>query len=604
MPFLSVSSNVLLVIAGIGMLIFIHELGHFLVAKKIGVRVYAFSLGFGPAIFKKTWGETEYRLSILPLGGYVKLAGETPDKENTGEKWEFVSKTPGQRAAVLSAGVGLNAVLAFIAFIIAFKIGVPFIGTEIGDVVPGWPAWEVGLKRGDKIVQINNNTSPDFEDIFTEIALSSSDKGIQLSVERDENVFNTILYPRYDEKVGIQRIGIKPAASLEIETIYDFKDVASPAVEAGLEVGDVIVSVNGKEMKNGNEFISIIAANPGKDLDLVITRNDIEKNVILKPNAESRRMFGVSSASTQIEAVKINSLPSKIGLRKNDTFISVNSQTVTGWTEIQNIVKDLKPGTYPIEIARNNKNDLVQLTIADDKTKVEFINSIYPYLKLKVDTVLKGFPADDIGIKPGDTIVSINDEKLGSWNDLLQLVTVSQENPMKVTWMHEGKLKSKTVTSKIDEEHPIGKIGVKLKDNTILKKYGFIGACGMGVDKTIVNVQRIYFTLKGFISGKVSNKALGGPILIAQASYQSAKLGMGKLLYFLGIISINLAFLNIMPIPVLDGGHLLFILVEKIKGSPVSERTLTIANYIGMGLVLSLVLFATRNDVMRILHIL
>ncbi|MEK7749657.1 MAG: site-2 protease family protein, partial [Planctomycetota bacterium] len=127
MPYVNVSTNIILVIVGIGLLIFIHELGHFLVAKKIGVRVLAFSLGFGPALFKKKWGETEYRLSLVPLGGYVKLAGEGPDEEKTGSSWEFSSKSVGQRASVLVAGVALNAALAFIAFVVAFQIGVPFI---------------------------------------------------------------------------------------------------------------------------------------------------------------------------------------------------------------------------------------------------------------------------------------------------------------------------------------------------------------------------------------------------------------------------------------------------------------------------------------------
>ena len=98
MPYLNVSTNVLLVVVGIGLLIFVHELGHFLMAKKIGVRVLAFSLGFGPAVLKKQWGETEYRLSLFPLGGYVKLAGENPEEKKTGSSWEFSAKSVGQRA--------------------------------------------------------------------------------------------------------------------------------------------------------------------------------------------------------------------------------------------------------------------------------------------------------------------------------------------------------------------------------------------------------------------------------------------------------------------------------------------------------------------------
>ncbi|MCH8125661.1 RIP metalloprotease RseP [candidate division KSB1 bacterium] len=326
MHFLSISSNVLLVVVGIGMLIFIHELGHFLVAKKIGVRVYAFSLGFGPAIFKKKVGETEYCLSILPLGGYVKLAGEMHSKENTGEEWEFVSKTIGQRAAVLCAGVALNALLAFVAFIVAFNVGVPFIGSEIGDVTPGWPAWEAGMQDGDKIVRINNNSDPDFEDIFTEIALSDVSSGVHISVERDNRIIDLTVYPRYDDQIGIQRIGIRPAASLEIEKIAMFQDSTSPAIEAGLQVEDRIVSVNDKIMKNGNEFIHYISANAGKELKMKFIRDGEEIGLNITPMPVTRWMIGLSSASTRIESIKKESIAHSIGLIKGDEIISIDNK--------------------------------------------------------------------------------------------------------------------------------------------------------------------------------------------------------------------------------------------------------------------------------------
>ncbi|MGR3317998.1 MAG: RIP metalloprotease RseP [Candidatus Anammoxibacter sp.] len=604
MHFLSVSSNVLLVIAGIGMLIFIHELGHFLVAKKIGVRVYTFSLGFGPSIFKKKIGETEYCLSILPLGGYVKLAGEMQSKENTGEEWEFMSKTLGQRAAVLCAGVVLNALLAFIAFIVAFNVGVPFIGSEIGDVTPGWPAWEAGMQEGDKIVRINNNSDPDFEDIFTEIALSDTSSGVHLSVERDNRIFDITVFPKYDDQIGIQRIGIRPAASLEIDKIAVFQDSTSPAIEAGLQIGDRIVSVDDKTMKNGSEFIYYISANPGKELKMKLIRDGEEIELKITPMAITRWMIGLSSASTRIESVKKESIAHSIGLINGDEIISIDNQKVTGWSQLEEIITNANIGIHTLEVARNRKTELVELNITDKNGANNFLTGIYPYMGLVVDKTIKGFPAEDSGIMPGDKLVAIDDNKLTSWSQFLQSVVAAQGNPITITWIHNEKYVTETIIPIKDVEHPFGKIGVKLKDNTVLKKYGLLGSCRMGVEKTFVNIQRIYFTLKGFITGKVSNKALGGPILIAQASYESAKLGIGKLLYFLGIISINLAFLNILPVPVLDGGHLLFLLVEKIKGSPVSERTLSIANYVGMGMIISLVLFATRNDVMRIFNIL
>lgn len=604
MPFLNISTNVLMVIVGIGMLIFVHELGHFLVAKRVGVRVFAFSLGFGPAILKKKVGETEYRLSLLPLGGYVKLAGESPNEDNTGADWEFMSKSPRQRAAVLSAGVLLNAVLAFLAFIAAFRIGVPFISAKIGEVQPGWPAWEAGLEEGDKIIQVNNNTDPDFEDIFTELALSDSKTGAHLVIERGDRVLDLTVYPKYDDQLGIQRIGVRPAMSLEVEKIFAYKDSVSPALKGGLQAGDRIMAVNDKLLSDGMEFVSIVAAAPGKELDVKVLRNGEEKPLKIIPEPSARWMIGLTAASTIIEGIKREAVASRIGLVNGDRIVSIDGQKVTGFSQIQEILSKAIPGPHLIEVMRNNEINPIELPIKDNETINDFLNGIYPFFGLAIDTIIKDYPAERAGIMPGDRIISINDKELGSWNDLVQAVVSSNGNPMKITWSRNDNIMSSEITPVKDEKNAIGQIGIKLKEETIMKQYSLFVSCWMGINKAIVNIKRIYLTINGFITGRVSEKALGGPILIAQATYESAKHGIGNLLYFMGIISINLAFLNILPIPVLDGGHLLFILVEKIKGSPVSARTLSIANYIGLGLVISLVLFATRNDVMRILNIL
>ncbi len=206
MHLLGMSGNIILVIIGICFLIFIHELGHFLVAKKIGVRVHAFSLGFGPAIIRKQIGETEYKISLIPLGGYVKLAGEQKGEETKGEEWEFMSKKPWQRAAVLIAGVAFNTMLAFVAFVIAFRIGVPFITAEVGQINPGGPAWEADIRPGDKIVKVNDILNPDFEDLFISIALNNSSEGVDLGIEREGKIFDVNVVPKYNQRGGVQRI--------------------------------------------------------------------------------------------------------------------------------------------------------------------------------------------------------------------------------------------------------------------------------------------------------------------------------------------------------------------------------------------------------------
>lgn len=601
MPYLNVSTNVILVIVGIGLLIFVHELGHFLMAKKIGVRVLAFSLGFGPALFKKQWGETEYRLSLFPLGGYVKLAGEGPEEEKTGSHWEFSAKSVGQRACVLVAGVALNAVLAFIAFIVAFQIGVPFITSEIGQVAPGWPAWEAGIQRGDKVVEINGDKDPDFEDLFTIVALSDPSTGVNLGVERDAKTFNVKVTPKYDTEHGIQRIGIMPATSLEIDKIFAFENNYSPARDAGIQVKDTIVAVNGKRISTEDEFREAEGMSFGKEMAITVLRDNKEIELKVTPYKSTRWMLGLSCATAVLDGVINNSLASKAGFRKGDEIVEVNEKPVTGFSDIRKLVMGAEEETIVITVKKNETVTRISVLLGDEKAKEEFLDGLTPFYGLKVDSLVAGYPAEKVGLKPGDLITSLNEKEIKDWNALLQMVVMSQGKPMVIEWMRGNERFVSPIEPQKDEKNAVGNIGVKFREKTVIKQYGLFGSCVVGTKKAIINVQRLYLTIKGFFSQRLSTKNVGGFILIAQASYESAKVGFGKLVYFLGILSLQLALLNILPVPVLDGGHLLFLAIEKIKGSPVSQRTLSIAQYIGFGLIITLVIYATRNDIMRLL---
>ncbi len=601
MPYVNVSTNVILVIVGIGLLIFIHELGHFLMAKKIGVLVHTFSLGFGPAILKKKWGETEYRLSLFPLGGYVKLAGEGPEEEKTGSPREFSSKSAGQRASVLVAGVALNAALAFVAFVVAFQIGVPFITSEIGQVAPGWPAWEAGIQRGDRIVELDGSKDTDFEDLFTIVALSNPSTGVNLKVERDNKTFDVNIIPKYDAEHGIQRIGIMPATSLEIDKIFAFDNKHSPARDAGIQVKDVVVAVNGKRISTEDEFREVENMSAGKEMLLTVLRDGKEVELKVTPYKPARWMLGLSCATAILDGVKRNSFASKAGFIKGDEIIEVNSKPVTGFTDIRKLVIESGEETDIFTVKRNDAITLISVLLGGDEAKEKFLDGLTPFYGLKVDSLVGGFPAEKIGLKPGDKIISLDEKEIKDWSALLQMVMASQGKPMVIEWLRGNEQFVSTIEPKKDEENAAGNIGVKFREKTVIKQYGLLGSCVVGTKKAIINVQRLYLTIKGFFSQRLSTKNVGGFILIAQASYESAKVGIGKLVYFLGILSLQLALLNILPVPVLDGGHLLFLAIERIKGSPVSQRTLSIAQYIGFGLIITLVIYATRNDIMRLL---
>jgi len=186
-PHLMLAVDVLgavMVAVGFGGLIFIHELGHYLACRVTGTRVEAFSIGFGPKLFGWRRGHTVYKLSLIPLGGYVKMAAENPGERGTGAPDEFPNKSFSQRLFIMSAGVLFNLILAFLLFAWAFGIGVPTPKAQIGYVVRGGPAWEAGLLPGDTVTHVDGQEILGFTDLVAEVALS--DEGpVTLTVVRD-----------------------------------------------------------------------------------------------------------------------------------------------------------------------------------------------------------------------------------------------------------------------------------------------------------------------------------------------------------------------------------------------------------------------------------
>ncbi len=165
---------------GFSLLILVHELGHFLAAKWMGVTVEIFSLGFGPVLLRKKWGGTEYRLSLVQIGGYVKMAGEEPQPDRPPAPGDFYAKSVGQRAFVFVAGVTMSLVFGFLVFILAYRVGVPVMPAVVGYAEPGSPAWKIGLRAGDVIRKIDDISPPlDFEDLKTTVTLKRRGKGIR-----------------------------------------------------------------------------------------------------------------------------------------------------------------------------------------------------------------------------------------------------------------------------------------------------------------------------------------------------------------------------------------------------------------------------------------
>jgi regulator of sigma E protease len=257
----------------LGVLIFVHELGHFLAARRHGVRVLTFSLGFGPKILKATRGDTEYCISAIPLGGYVKMAGENPDDPRSGQPDEFLSKTKWQRLQIYIAGPAMNIILAVIvlAFVLAqgaerevYRDEPPVIGT----VLPDSPAARAGLQRDDRIVAVAGRNVATWQDLFVAIG-TRPDRDVALTYTRDGTSIDVTVRPVGQGEYEIGNIGVLP----DIHPVVASLIPGEHAEAAGFKAGDVIVAVNGERVVTRNQLIDLTARSAGKTLEFSILRD-------------------------------------------------------------------------------------------------------------------------------------------------------------------------------------------------------------------------------------------------------------------------------------------------------------------------------------------
>ncbi len=601
--FMSSANPILLVVVSLGFVIFVHELGHFLTAKFAGVRVDAFSLGFGPILLHWKVGDTDYRLSLIPLGGYVKLAGESAESGAPPKPDELMAQPVSKRAMIFGAGVVMNMLTAFAMFIVAFRIGVYFPAAVVGGTEPGSPAWVAGLQAGDRILEINGNKDPDFEELVTAAALARGARGVSLVVERDGKEMSFELKPQYDTAIGVRLLGIERGVSLRVGAVLAFGTKEnSPALQAGIEVGDRLMAVNDHKLTTWNDFRALCAASPGKPLTVLLERDGKELSVTLTPRQVIPYQVGVSGLSCVVRAVRRNSLSEQVGFAEGDKILSVNGTVVSSWMRFVDQLAAAQAVPIKIEVERKGKTQAITVPRADATQKARLHESLSPVRGLTVAEIVEGSPAAKAGLKAGDTLLTMNGKALRSWDDFVARVRANEAKPIMLTWERDGaKFGPLSVQPVPNEKAAYGEVGLAPMEERVLRKYGFWKSCTVGTHKAVLTVVQLYHTLVGLFSGAISPRNVGSIILIAQATYYSALEGIGKLLYFLGVLGINFAIINVFPIPVLDGGHLLFLVFEKIKGSPVRERTMSIAQYVGLVLILGLILFAVRNDILRIL---
>jgi regulator of sigma E protease len=433
----------------VGILILIHELGHFFVARWMGVGVERFSVGFGPILFRVKRGETEYCISAVPMGGYVKMVGEDPRE---GES--VIPPNPGKsfslnplwaRSLIVFAGPGMNFVLAAAIFAGVFMIaGRPVLPSLLGRVQPDSPAAQAGLQTGDLVTAVDGRAIAHWEDLVKAVQ-SSHGETLQLTIRRGESERKVALTPMRtkvkdifgDEHEGWD-LGARPYVPARVGEVL----AGYPATKAGLRVGDVVVALDGVPVLSWDELADGIHKRPGRKVDLSVRREGQSLTIAVVPQPTKQRA----------------------------------------------------PGGEEIEVGL-------------------------------------------IGISPAGA------------------VTYVRSNP--VAAVKDGIVRTGEITA-----------------------------------LTVVGLWKL-------VKRELPASTIGGPLQIAVTAGEQAKQGLTSLAFFTAVISINLAVLNLLPVPMLDGGHLFFFAIEAVLGRPLSVRKRELAQQVGFFLLALLMVFAVYNDIQR-----
>ncbi|HLS05450.1 MAG TPA: RIP metalloprotease RseP [Wenzhouxiangella sp.] len=454
---LSVFGPILWLAVALGLLVTFHEFGHFWVARRAGVQVLQFSIGFGPALWsRRSRRGTEYRIAVIPLGGYVRMLDEHDGPIDPAMRdMAFNRKPLGWRAAVVAAGPVFNLIFALAAFWLMFMIGVAESRPVVGE--PAGIAATAGVQEKDMVLAVNGAPTQTWTRTLLALMPHALDrKPVDVVVEDESGRRRTLtldlqhLPARFDESAVLDEIGLQPWTPDLPPVVGDVAD-GTPAAGAGLQAGDRITRIGG--------------------------------------------------------------------------------QAVNGWRDIARLIPEL--GT-------DDRGQVQPLTLLVSRSGQQFEKTLTPVMR-------DGRVVAGIQSQPPDNALQ---------SELERAFTILRYGPLEATgqaFVETGRLTSAT--------------------------FGILGR---------------------MLTGKASLKNLSGPITIAQMAQTSARLGLSRFLFFLGLISLSLAIINLLPIPVLDGGHLMYYLVEWIKGSPVSESSRIAGQYIGIVLVAGLMGLAIFNDLLRI----
>lgn len=675
-------SNILLVALGFGAVVLVHEFGHFIVAKLSDVKVEAFSIGFPPAVvgiqrmengyrvrlFPKfsekegepeperlsfTFGkkgkasETEYRIGVIPVGGFVKMLGQedTGPVKTTDDPRSYANKPATSRMAILSAGVICNVISAVLIFMIVFMIGIKLPPAVIGGVRPDSPAALAGLKAGDEIIEIDGKSENlDFSNIQIAAALSDVDEPVRMTVRHEDGSEEKLSIVAELLKGNPMRLfGVIPAQSLTIAKVIDDEKLYE---KTNLLPGDRIKSVNSKEVQNSWELAEIVGNSLAPEVRLTAERADeaggmklVESRIGLKlmsmgaghiysmvPRLRMEQVRIKKSFWDRIGA-KLRRIPEKIGILKElkakpflqsgDIILSIGDVETPTYSEFRDVIKEYEDKELPIKVLRTDSNGVDKpytINVAPkrhaDVNEVLIGISFFREFDTEHAVVSKTIATEDgppkLDIPKGASIVAVDGTAVSSFYDVIREIRRHPGERITVDWRLNEETAGDVAldVSETDDfitfKPTFGEY-VPFEDLKRLYRAGNpIEAVGMGYKKTLMFITQTYLTLRRLVSRDVSPKSLMGPVGILAASYTIvSERPFVYYVYFLGLISACIAVVNFLPLPPLDGGLVVLLVVEKIKGSALSERTQGVIAYAGWVLIAGFFLYVTFNDVVR-----
>jgi regulator of sigma E protease len=592
-------------------------------------------------------GETEYRLNWIPLGGYVKMLGQDDLKPGVvvEDPRSYNSKSIRGRMLIVSAGVIMNIILAAVGFMIVFLIGYPAPPAKVGWVISGSPAMKaatadgkiVGLKPGDEILEIaGNSTIGDFTKIVLNVALSAEGEKIPFLVKHRNGTMQTLyITPSREgsDAKGMLAIGIGmppelAGADMKDKQEFDDERVSETAMKgaAAIKPGDIITQINGQNVGLDDywKLSDAVEASDGQPVDVTVQSNDkkfrhesvlphlqpefgeedvnflgLVPRTMIATVAPESKAFGSLKPGDIVLSLEMGSdqaaTPTMVELKKRLTAagdLGQNvSMTVLGAGDTKpRAAKDLSPSMK----LGNGKHGLG-------------VGLQYDEQHLVVADTLKGSSTDG-KIPPGSTIQAINGKPVSNWFEVRKIVmAVSPSEPISVTYLPPTSDKPATamVTPSPAEIQSAQLTALAPTDpqfqeaTSPLKTSNPLVAIKWGVIETRDLILQFYLTLQRMFEGSVSVKNMMGPVGMFNAGSSLADRGGTWLLWFLANISANLAVVNFLPIPIVDGGLFTFLVLEKIQGKPLSSNAQKIAQMVGLALILSVFLLVTYQDVAR-----